>query len=112
MEIQFDRAKWMQDSEGAWLSLRVQDWGAAKNFAASMKDTIYIARLSPKRERRSLDANAYLWVLCQKIAEAAGTTKDVIYIDAVKHAGQFDYLPIRTDALEAFRRHWPGDTSP
>ena len=108
MEIRFDRAKWMQDSEGAWLSLRVQDWGAAKNFAASMKDSPYIARLSQKREHRSLDANAYLWVLCQKIAEAAGTTKDEVYLDAVRHAGQFEYLPIRADALEAFKRRWNG----
>ena len=31
-----------------------------------------------------------------------------MYLDAVKHAGQFDYLPIRADALEAFCRHWAG----
>lgn len=108
MEIRFDRAKWMQDSEGDWLSLRVQDWGAAKNFAAGMKDAPYIARLSQKREHRSLDANGYLWVLCQKIAEAAGITKEEVYLDAVRHAGQFEYLPIRADALEAFKRRWNG----
>ena len=31
------------------------------------------------REKRSLDANSYLWVLCTKIAEAMQTTKEEVY---------------------------------
>ena len=31
------------------------------------------------REKRSLDANAYLWVLCQKIAEKINSNKDNVY---------------------------------
>ena len=31
------------------------------------------------RERRSLDSNAYLWILCTKIAEVMGSTKEEVY---------------------------------
>jgi len=35
------------------------------------------------RQKRSLDANAYLWILCTKIAEAISTTEAVISKDEV-----------------------------
>lgn len=31
------------------------------------------------REKRSLDSNGYLWVLCEKIAQELNTTKDEVY---------------------------------
>jgi len=58
------------------------------------------------RKRRSLDANAYLWVLCQKIAEAVGTTKELVYKKAVRDVGQFEILPIREDAVETWIQIW------
>ena len=41
-------------------------------------------KVSRWRNKRSLDANAYLWVLCSKIAEALNTTKEEVY-DIVLH---------------------------
>lgn len=39
------------------------------------------------REKRSLDANAYSWVLLDKLAEATGTTKSEIYRREVRDVG-------------------------
>lgn len=109
MELEFDCAKWSMDSSGVWLSLLVKDAVSARKFAGSMPDKPYIADLHEKRAKRSLDANAYLWVLCQKIAESVGTiTKNEVYRRAVREAGQFEIIPIREDALEAFFRKWKG----
>jgi hypothetical protein len=58
------------------------------------------------RKNRSLDANAYLWVLCQKLAEALNATKEEIYREAVRKVGQFEFIAVREDAAETFVRAW------
>lgn len=50
--------------------------------------------LKKYRKKRSLDANAYCWVLCDKIAKELSkeniTTKDEIYKDAILQIGSFE----------------------
>jgi hypothetical protein len=58
------------------------------------------------RPHRSLDSNAYLWVLCQKIAEAIGGTKEDIYREAVRKAGQFDFVAVSENAADTFIKSW------
>lgn len=41
------------------------------------------------RQKRSLDANAYLWVLCSKLAEVHQTSKDEIYEEMLQKYGIF-----------------------
>lgn len=123
MELELDGARWMQDTEGVWLCLRAVEPVQARRIAGQLapyfagqnterqadKPRRYTARLLEARGKRSKDANAYLWALCQKIAEAVGhTTKEEVYKEAVRHAGQFEILPIRNDAAAAFVRKWQG----
>lgn len=65
-----------------------------------------VVEIKQYRKQRSLDANAYLWVLCQKIAEALHTTKELVYQKAVREVGQFEILPIREDAVETWVERW------
>lgn len=58
------------------------------------------------RPRRSLDANAYCWVLCQKLAEKFGGTKEDIYREAVRKAGQFDFIAVADRAVDQFIKAW------
>lgn len=58
------------------------------------------------REKRSLDANSYCWVLCQKLAEVLRCTKEDVYKEAVRKVGQFEYLAVKEDAAEMFMRAW------
>ena len=58
------------------------------------------------RKRRSLDANAYAWILAQKIAEKIGNTKEYVYQRVIKDVGQFEIVPIRNDALDRWIRNW------
>ena len=63
--------------------------------------------ISKHRERRSLDANAYAWVLMDRLAEKTGVSKEEIYRESVKNIGGNAYIyPIRKDAVEAYIRHW------
>ncbi|CAB1243626.1 conserved protein of unknown function [Ruminococcaceae bacterium BL-6] len=109
MRIQFDKARWAQDSDGFWLSLRVKFPAQARQFSETIQPKLYDADLKIHREKRSLDANSYLWVIAQKIAEAVrNITKEAVYRDAVKHAGQFQPLIIENDAVETFVHKWGG----
>lgn len=58
------------------------------------------------RKRRSLDANAYCWILSQKIAEKIGNTKEFVYKQAIRQVGQFEILPIKDDAVEKWIQVW------
>ena len=62
--------------------------------------------IKPYKAKRSLDANAYCWVLCQKLAEKIGGTKEDIYKEAVRKAGQFDYIAVTDSATEQFLKAW------
>ena len=58
------------------------------------------------KNKRSLDANSYCFLLCQKIAEKIGNTKEYVYQLAVVSVGQFEILPIKDEALERWFKNW------
>jgi hypothetical protein len=56
------------------------------------------------RKRRSLDANAYCWVLIGEIANELRATKDEIYLDMLKKYGQQFIVKIKNKDKERFER--------
>lgn len=62
--------------------------------------------IKPYRARRSLDANAYCWVLCQKLSEKLNCTKEDVYKEAIRKAGQFDFIAVTDKATEQFIKAW------
>lgn len=106
MEIKFNKCKYNIDREGFWLALQVEDVSQAQQFIDNKKDKEYIADLKIYRQKRSLDANAYLWVLLQKMAEALETTKDELYIEELRKYGQFTHVIVKPEAVEKVKREW------
>jgi hypothetical protein len=62
--------------------------------------------IKPHRERRSLDANAYLWVLVGKIAEVLKTDKDSVYLTMLKRYGQYTYVIVKPEAVKRTMQAW------
>lgn len=62
--------------------------------------------IKPYKPKRSLSANAYMWVLIGKIADATGINRDEIYRNTVKHLGISQLIVINTAAAPAFKRVW------
>lgn len=58
------------------------------------------------RKKRSLDSNAYFWVLCDKIAEKVGTDKDSVYLDMLEHYGKFTHVIVKPEAAERMMKEW------
>ena len=62
------------------------------------------------RKKRSLDANSYCWVLCDRIAKELSkeniVTKEQIYKDAISQVGTFEPMIIEEKAYDNFKRIW------
>lgn len=63
--------------------------------------------LKPYRERRSLDANAYCWVLVDKIAERLNVPKEEVYREAIRNiGGNSEIVCVRREAVKKLRHCW------
>lgn len=63
--------------------------------------------IKPFRARRSLDANAYCWVLIDKIAESQGVSKEEVYREAIKNiGGNSEIVCVKNEAVERLCESW------
>ena len=59
------------------------------------------------RKKRSLDASAYCWVLCDKLASKLNKSKDEVYRDEIKHIGGVsEVVCVQTKAVEKLIEAW------
>ena len=66
----------------------------------------YEVSISPKKRKRSLDANAYLWVLIGKLGEVLHKPDTEVYREYIKDNGVFQIVPIREDAIKRWTETW------
>lgn len=57
-------------------------------------------------KKRSLDSNAYAWVLLGELQEVLNVPKEDIYKDLIKNIGSYEVVPIKNEAVEKFRSAW------
>lgn len=75
-------------------------------------DEIVDIEIKKHRERRSLDANAYFWVMADKLAKKlslSGTrplTSLDIYHEYIKDVGAFEIVPIKSEAVARWCEIW------
>ena len=109
MRAVFERAKVILDGEDAYLCIGIP-YREAKAFVANMKPKKYAVEIKEYRQRRSLDANAYLWTLLGKLSAALHIPPEEIYREAIRDVGgNYEVTPIRDDALEKWRSIWQGN---
>ena len=58
------------------------------------------------RKKRSLDANAYAWVLIGKIAEKLGATSLDVYRREIRELGIYEVIPIKNEVVERYIEAW------
>lgn len=72
-----------------------------------LKDFDIDLEIKKHRERRSLDANAYCWVLIDKLADKLCVTKAHIYREAIRSIGGVsETVCVRTEAFEKLKQIW------
>lgn len=76
----------------------------ANEFGGSDKLAIEVKQY---REKRSLDANAYFWVLANKISEKVGIAPEEVYHDCIKGiGGNNEVVCVKTEAVEKLCEGW------
>lgn len=76
-------------------------------YVATLEDgKTYFLDIKEQKRKRSLNANRYMWVLCEKLAEALGTTKMEIYQQAIREVGVFRQVEINEKAVDTLVRSW------
>ena len=84
-----------------------EDLGKAMSIVRKHKDRLYDLEIKEHRQKRSLDANAYAWVLINKIADALRLTPKEVYRQAIQDiAGNHEIVPIKTEAADKFKEVW------
>lgn len=108
-EIRFDAAKILEDA-GTWICLRVlpEQRVKARGFVAALKTRAlgFVAALKEYREGRSKDANAYMWCLLGKIAEATGQNKDDVYLQMIERYGVYTHVIVKPEARDRLAKEW------
>ena len=105
MTLTFTEARIQMDS-GVWLCLKVNEPAPARTFILDKQNRIYDCEIKEHREKRSLDANAYCWVLLDKLADAIRSTKEEIYLQKVREIGIFRDFILEAAAVKTFRTVW------
>lgn len=58
------------------------------------------------REKRSNDANAYMWSLLQKLADVLQTSKDELYLDILSEYGVFTHIIVKPHVVDRVKSEW------
>ena len=106
MRAIFQKAKVILEGAEAFLCLGIP-YREAKKFTGEMKDRKYVVEIKEYRPRRSLDANAYCWLLLGKLSAKLGIPADQLYREAIQDVGDnFYIMPIRDNAVERWVAIW------
>lgn len=81
---------------------RVED--ISKYLWAQDRDKLF--EIKEYKQKRSLNANSYCWVLLQKLADKLNTTKEELYRKYIKEKGIFRTITIDNQAVSTFIHLW------
>lgn len=97
--------RWTMDAAGDWLCIQTVK---ARQVLDSLKEgKSYDVEIKEHRERRSLDANAYFWVLADRLAEKTGIPKTDIYRSYIREiGGNNETVCIQDKGVDKLRREW------
>lgn len=97
--------RWSMDASGDWLCIRTKN--ARKMLDDLTPGKLYDVEIKQHRERRSLDANAYAWVLMDKLAEKTGIPKTEIYRHYIREiGGNSETVCVVEVAVKKLRTGW------
>lgn len=110
MKAQANKIKLTVDEQGnaeLVLSLHKANLPSIKNDLSKLKQRLQSGKvldveIKEHRERRSLDANAYMWTLLDKMAEKLPESKDELYEKMLIEYGVFETVTIKKEAVDTF----------
>ena len=105
--MQTNNVRWQQDSDGTWVCVQVSHREALEVCGSIRPGKTYDVTIKPHRERRSLDANAYCWVLLDKLAEVLQVKKEDLYRGYIRDiGGNSETVCVRNNAVDKLVDGW------
>ena len=84
-----------------------EELGKAMAVVRRHKNRLYDLEVKEHRKKRSLDANAYAWVLINKLADVMRIPPTEVYRQAIQDiSGNNEVIPIKEEAVEHFKQAW------
>lgn len=84
----------------------VLDSGSDEEIADLSKEDRLEIRITKKKKRRSLDANALLWACIGEISQALRADKWAVYLLMLRRYGKFTYICVKPQVVEAVKLQW------
>lgn len=87
---------------------KIKAIAAAASYIDSLQDgKTYVLTIKEKKRRRSLDANAYAWVLLDKLAERLHEPKEEIYRGYIREiGGNSETVCVKNEAVDRLTEGW------
>lgn len=73
------------------------------------RDTLFDFKVTKHRNKRSLDANAYYWLILGKIADAMKVDKEELHRDYLKHYGVITQAMLPTKEVKGLFKYYDLD---
>ena len=107
-ELNIVETSWSVDASGSWLNLRTELSGQAQRTASALDpQKKYHVTFKEYRKKRSLDANAYAWVLMNKLADKLNMGVRDLYRHYIPDIpGNSQVVCVPTEAVERLRSGW------
>lgn len=107
MEFKVNGVEVLHGLHDTKILLTLPGLGAADADRLSAADRPWRCRMAEWREKRSLDANAYFWVLIDKLSEATGIGKEEMYRQYIRSlGGAADVVCVQEKAADALIAGW------
>ena len=65
-----------------------------------------VVEVKTYRKHRSLDSNAYMWLLLGDIAQAIKTSKDEVYLQMLDRYGVYTHIVVKPEIVERVKTEW------
>jgi hypothetical protein len=93
------------DSAGDWLCIQTKD--ARRTLDSLKPGKVYDVEIKEHREKRSLDSNAYAWLLIDRLAEKLRIPKTEIYRRYIREiGGNNETVCVTAEAADKLRSGW------
>lgn len=110
MEARFEGARLVPQEDGFWLSVKPlrEDLPKVRRWLMEKHTGTQSLTVKQYRKKRSLTANAYAWVLLDKLAEVIGLPKEEIYRETIRNMGGISFdAPVPIEQVEPLMLAWP-----
>ena len=82
----------------------------AETLLKAYTEKAYTCEIREKKDKRSEEANRYMWKLCTEISKVLSkespTSKEDVYRRAVREGNCYYSVPVKEEAVEHYKRIW------